>query len=879
MKLFIYLLMQILIFMPIASLAAEGNLNFLVQNQKTEVTEAQKPGIIKTYGKLPLYFIENKGQVNMQVSFYERGTGHATFFTSDGVVLSLSKSDENVENPFHTVDIQGLDSRKNKKITTEAVRLSFVGANKNAKIIADEKMPGHVNYFVGNDKTKWRSNVPTYGAVIYKDVYKNIDVKFYGNNKNIEHDVIVHPGGDFSLVKFAYEGVKGLKVNESGDLEVSLKDGKIIEQKPIIYQNIKGQRVSVEGTYRILKGEKGNFTYGFNVASYDHTKDLVIDPVLVYSTYLGGSAVDVGQDIAVDASGAVYVAGYTSSLDFPLVTPQAIYGGGSYDVFITKINPSGSAMVYSTYLGGSGTEGYSDIWNSYNTSIAVDSSGAVFVTGGTDSMDFPLMNPIQSVCGDGITCQSNAFITKLNPTGSALVYSTYLGGTSWGDYATDIAVDGTGAAFVTGVTSSSDFPLMNPIQAICGDGMYCYGAAFVTKINPAGSALVYSTYLGGTTDMTYGEGIALDASGNAYVVGRTSSLDFPLLNPIQGVLGGGYYDAFVTEINPAGTTFVYSTYLGGSDYEYNSSIAVDASGNAYITGRTQSLDFPVASAIQGRKAGPKGQADLFVTKINAIGTALIYSTYLGGSDYEGHGSIAVDASGNAYISGYTASTDFPLVSALPWMQTGNGDAFITKINSAGSAIAYSTLLGGTLYDEAFGVAVDASGNAYVTGTTYSSDFPLASPMQGASAGILDAFIAKINGASAVTITITPDAVSFARGSTLGYNVTATNTTPTSQCFDYWENVTLPNGPIYPTTGALFGPVNLCLNAGASKSAHLTHGLPMSAPVGAYVFNTFVGTYPSPLTSETHFNFNVTAFNPATKKPQRSWRLLENGFRN
>jgi len=282
MKLFVYLVLQLLIFLPLTSLAADGGMAPITQNHKnTEITEVQKANINSSYGKLPMYFIKNDGQVDGQFSFYERGAGDATFFTEDGLVLSLTKKEGKAEKASFNEDILGLKTEKSAKATTVAVTLSFVGANKEVKITADEKKSGHVNYFVGNDKSKWRSNIPTCGAVTYEDVYKNIDVKFYGNNKNIEHDVIVRPGGDFSLVKFAYSGIKGLKVTETGDLEVSLNSGKIIEQKPIIYQEIKGERVAVDGSYRILKGEDGTFTYGFNMASYDKTKDLVIDPALV----------------------------------------------------------------------------------------------------------------------------------------------------------------------------------------------------------------------------------------------------------------------------------------------------------------------------------------------------------------------------------------------------------------------------------------------------------------------------------------------------------------------------------------------------------------------------------------------------------------------
>jgi len=865
-RLFLFLLLQALVFLPITSLASEsGKGHVTADNNKTKVTATQKANIKKTYGKLPLYFIENKGQVDRQVSFYEMGAGHATFFTEDGVILSLIKKEDKANKPSFNKDILAIKKEKFAKSTSEAVSLSFVGANKKAKIFADNKKTGHVNYFIGNDKSKWRSNIPTYGAVTYKDVYKNIDIKFYGNNKNIEHDVIVHPGGDFSLVKFTYEGVKGLKVTEKGNLEVTLNHGKIIGQKPVIYQELKGKRVAVEGAYRILKGEKGAFTYGFLVASYDHTKDLVIDPVLVWSTYLGGFDYDSGLGIAVDNTGAAYVTGDTLSTDFPLMNPiQGTYGGEGRvlpggDAFVTKINPAGSALIYSTYLGGSDQDN--------GTNIAVDSAGSAYVTGYTSSTDFPLMSPIQATLGGA----SDVFITKISPAGTALVYSTYLGGFDY-DFGSHNAVDSTGAVYITGQTTSMDFPLVAPIQATFGGG---FADAFVTKINPAGSLLVYSTYLGGL-DYDYGLGIAIDNTNAAYITGQTLSMDFPLVGPIQAQRRG-WQDAFVTKINPAGSLLVYSTYLGGFDADFGSGIAVDSTGAAYLTGWTTSMDFPLVAPIQATFGG--GIADAFVSKINPSGTALIYSTYLGGLDIDEASGIAVDSAGAVYLTGWTYSTDFPLMRPRQATLRGWQDAFVTKVNPAGSLLVSSSYLGGSYEDYGLGIALDSSGNAYVTGQTDSSDFPLSNPLQATLGGTSDAFITitKVS-PLIVTLAITPDTVSVARGSTLGYRVTATNSTATRQCFQYWENVTLPGGVTFPRTHALFGPVNLCLNAGASKSAHLTHGLPMIAPVGAYVFNTYAGTYPTPVTSEAHFNFDVTAFNPATKSPQTSWRLLENGFR-
>jgi len=849
MRLLIFALLQLLVFLPIVSFAADSI--------KTPATQKiQKAGIAETYGKLPLYFIENKGQVDKAVKFYEKGAGHATFFTEEGVVLALTKSNGKLKDT---------NTDKNRKHTTEAVKLSFIDANNGVKITSSTPLPGHVNYFIGNDKTRWQSNIPTYKAVTYENVYKNIDIKFYGNNRDIEHDIIVRPGGDPSLVKFTYEGIKGLKIRDNGDLEVSLNYGKVIEKRPIIYQVINGERKNIEGSYSIFKGKMGAFTYGYTVASYDHTKKLVIDPVLVYSTYLGGSNWDGGKDIAVDNTGAVYVTGVTGSLDFPLVSPaQFSYGGGNTDGFITKINPAGTAIIYSTYFGGMGNE--------TNKAIAVDSNGAVFIAGDTGSqINFPLVNPIQDTFGGSLY---DAFLVKLNPAGSAIIFSTYLGGSGI-DSGDGLALDNSGAAYVTGSTSSPDFPTVNPIQIRSAD---YNNYAFVTKINPTGSAIVYSTCIGGSGN-DFGKAIDVDSSGAAYLTGIAYSTDFPLVNPLQPIKGGGSFDAFVTKINPAGSAYVYSTYVGGSSAEWSNSIAVDSSGAAYITGEVLSADFPTVNPIQGYS----GYDDAFITKINPAGSAIVYSTYLGGTSGDKYFDITVDNSGAAYVTGWSSSAnDYPLVAPLQGIYGGGAsDITVAKLNPAGSELVFSTFFGGSGNEPGRAIAVDSSGAIYITGETSSSNLPIANAIQGRIAGNQDAFISKIT-LPAVTLTINIGAISVAKGSTLAYDVLATNTTATRQCFQYWENLNLPGGTPYPARGELFGPIRLCLNAGASQTVRLTHGVPLTAPVGSYALNAFIGAYAFPVlpvvVSEAHFTFDVTAFNPATTTPQTSWLLIENGLK-
>ncbi len=464
----------------------------------------------------------------------------------------------------------------------------------------------------------------------------------------------------------------------------------------------------------------------------------MIDPVLTYSSYLGGSRHESGQSIAVDSAGNAYVTGDTTSADFPTASPlQPSFGAGIGEVFVTKLNASGSGLVYSTYLGGGA--------GNWGTGIAVDSSGNAYVVGNTTSTDFPTAKPFQAINKASPNARYSSFVAKLNAEGNRLLYSTYLGGSveNWGY---GIAVNSSGNAYVTGSTLSADFPTAAPFQA---DNKATPKTetvtAYVAKLNSAGSALVYSTYLGGS-DGDSGQGIAVDSRGNAYVTGYTSSADFPTVKPVQAS-NRGDFDAFVAKLNPDGSALVYSTYLGGGGVDYGYAIAVDSFGNAYVTGRTYSADFPTANPLQ---ASYGGELDAFVAKLNAAGSALVYSTYLGGSRYDEGNSIAVDSSGNAYVTGVTFSINFPTASAFQATCGGcssYADAFVAKLNAIGSALVYSTYLGGSGVNYGYGIAVDSFGNAYVTGETSSTGFPVAYPLQPSAHGSFDVFVTKISSAA------------------------------------------------------------------------------------------------------------------------------------
>jgi len=636
--------------------------------------------------KLPVSFIENRGQIKGDYPFYAQGSGYRFLFSPQGITYAFAHD-------------------------KTPIQLSFPGANPQPIISGGQKLEGKINYLRGKDQSQWKTNLSTYGEVTYKDLYPGIDYVVLGKKQGLELEFHIKPEANPNQIRMAYtEGVEQLEISQVGDLVIKTKGGDLIEKKPYVYQEIKGKRIEIASRYWTQGKE-----YGFYLGSYDPQYNIVIDPTLIYSTYLGGSYYERDSSITVDGDGNALVTGYTYSSDFPLLNAFQPSISGEEDVFVTKIASDGT-VVYSTYLGGSGSE--------YDFSITVDGDGNALVTGYTESSDFPLLNAFQPSFGG----EKDVFVTKIASDGT-VVYSTYLGG-SGSEYYSSITVDGDGNALVTGSTSSSDFPLLNAFQPSNSGET----DVFVTKIASDGT-VVYSTYLGGS-GYEYDSSITVDGDGNALVTGSTSSSDFPLLNAFQPSFGGEK-DVFVTKIASDGTV-VYSTYLGGSGYEYGYSITVDGDGNALVTGLTYSSDFPLLNAFQ---PSISGEEDVFVTKIASDGT-VVYSTYLGGSSFEYGSSITVDGDGNALVTGYTYSSDFPLLNAFQPSFGGGGDIFVTKIASDGTVV-YSTYLGGSGSEYGYSITVDGDGNALVTGYTYSSDFPLLNAFQPSISGEEDVFVTKI----------------------------------------------------------------------------------------------------------------------------------------
>ena len=597
--------------------------------------------------------------------------------------------------------------------------MQLVGSQPAVEVKGLDPLPGKANYFIGNDPKKWRTDVRTYGKVQYRDVYPGVDLVYHGSQQQLEYDFVVAPGADPTAIRIGFLGTEATRIDENGDLVMHIGGTDIHQRKPLIYQEIGGARRELAGGY-VLKGSQ----VGFEVAAYDASRSLVIDPVLVYSTFLGGSEIDEGAGITVDDLGSVYVTGLTLSSNFPTLGDPFSTRCGLVDAYMAKLDPSGSSLVYSTYVGGCGRDG--------GTNVAVDPWHNVYIAGWTDSTDFPTLGGIQPSSGGG----TDAFLVKLDSVGSA-IYSTYLGG-SGTDNGIGVAVDAEGQALLCGDTASTDFPIVSALQPALAGGR---SDAFIAKLNATGSALVYSTYLGGS-DYDGAMSIAIDAAGTAYVTGGTTSTNFPTVGALQPTLAG-FGDAFVAAVNEAGSALVFSTYLGGSGLQpdLGAAIAVDGSGNAYVVGDTGSVDFPTMHALQAAFGG--GDSDSFVAKLSANG-ALVYSTFLGGSDFDVGRGVAVDEAGKAYVSGETRSPDFPIVRPLQAALRGRVDAFVAKVDTAGSRLLYSTYLGGSgVHDNALRMAIDGAGNAYVTGGTFSADFPTAHPLQPVLAGVEDSFIAKI----------------------------------------------------------------------------------------------------------------------------------------
>jgi hypothetical protein len=676
------------------------------------------------YGRLPISFEANRGQTDAHALFLARGAGYALFLAETEAVLSL---------------------RGRASDASAALHLQWLGANTAPRVAGLEQQTGRSNYFIGGDPARWRTDIPNYTRVRYENLYDGIDLVYYGNHEQLEYDLVVAPGGDVAPARLNVAGARAVRLARNGDLVLQLAGGEMRWLRPVAYQEVNGARTAVPARY-VLKGG----AVGFAVAAYDARLPLVIDPVLNYSTYLGGAAADEGHAIAVDQNGNAYVAGYTESLNFPgtsslpcqsVSDPKNPCGGR--DAFVAKLDATGGALVYATYIGGGGAD--------EARGIAVGPLGDVYLTGkaGAAGNEFPRTpSAAQAIYGGGA---SDAFVLQLNASGNALVYATYLGGLG-NDEANGLALDANGSVYVAGTGGAAVTPgTFNTLPN---------GGAFVAKF-AAGGALVYNSDFGGF-NADSGAAVAVDAAGDAYVVGATLSPNFPTTPGAFQTTHHGSNDAYVLKLNAAGTALVYATMLGGTSNDVGTSIAVDAGGRAYVGGALSAVtapggDFPAtAGAFQEMV---QGSNDGFVSVLNPGGSALDYSTYLGGAGSDGINALALDAAGIVHVAGVTGSTNFPTTTAaLDTSLGGSQDAFVARLRPDGtdadagpndpSDLLFATYLGGGGAEIAFALAADAGGSSYVTGLTQSfasAPFPLAHPLQATNGGIRDAFVSKIGG--------------------------------------------------------------------------------------------------------------------------------------
>ncbi|MCP4216163.1 MAG: hypothetical protein GY765_16055 [bacterium] len=677
-------------------------------------------------GKTPLYFVANNGQVNRQARFYARTNRYTLWLTKSGLIFDATRK---IARDTKKTDAPHPETTP--KYRRHASRLNFVNASKNPSVSALQPTELKVNYLMGNDRSKWHGSVPTSAAVLYGNLYENIDMKVYGMEKQIEYDWLVKPGGEPADIGFQYRDVESTNLDAAGNLIIETKTGKMMHKRPIAFQDINGKRMAVEASFTKV----GPDTYGFDVGEYDKSRELVIDPLIVaYSTYLGGTRDDNVTAIAVDDAGFVDICGRTFSLDYPAVNQFQTDQTGQ-DVFVSKLDTKSkgsSSLVYSTYLGGSAADdGYG---------IALGGSGIAYVVGLTDSTDFPTLNQYQTNQPG-----TDVFVTKLDTTGSGsscLIYSTYFGGDAT-DQGYCIAADGSGNVYIAGRTYSTDFPTLNQYQTDQTDS-----DAFVARLDTTqsgSSCLIYSTYLGGDGGET-GSGIAIDGSGCAYIAGRTDSTDYPTVN--QYDTHSGHWDVIVSKIDTTesgASSLPYSTYLGGGSGDYGRGVALGNDGYVYVTGRTYSSSYPTRSNFQSFTGAP----DVFITILDTSDTgddSLVRSSFLGGSGSDEGIAIALDSSNYIYLTGVTESTDYPTVGEFQTMQTVP-DAFVTKIGT-GFTIAWSTYLGGAGDDSGRAIAVDDNGYTYVTGYTDGTDIPLLNQYQSYPASSLENnFITKFAFAS------------------------------------------------------------------------------------------------------------------------------------
>lgn len=732
-------------------------------------THAPVPTAAMTRFEAPLAFEENRGQTDSAVRYLARGRGSTLFLAQNEAVLQLRGSQHR----------------------TSALRMRLSNSAGGSYAPSTPALPGKVNYLQGNDPARWQCNLPTFAQVRHDEVYPGIDLVFYGKEGQFEYDFQVAPGADPEKIHMEFTGAEQAKLSRSGDLLLRTTAGLVRHQRPVVYQKVNGTRRMVPGAFVLAAAKPGTpVEVSFRIGAYDPARPLVIDPVVWYSTYLGGAANDQGNAVAVAADGTTVVVGSTLSANFP--RSGGVQGPATgFDAFVTKYAPTAAAgvtpvMLFSTYLGGNGED--------HANAVALDEIGHILVGGSTGSTNFPLLNAVQTTFGGGaVEFPTDGFVTDLVADGTALRYSTYLGG-SLNDTVNGIAAPQTAIAVVTGTTDSVNFPLKAPAGSLPVQGNQPFADAFVSRLVTTfsgASSLVASTYLGGG-GIDVGADVAVGPGGDLFVTGSTTSINFPtttgafrttdpdVIRNSGGTVTSNFTDAFVSRLSAFANLLKSSTYLGGQADDRGNGIAVDAAGNAMVTGGTFSANFPRLRSVDSTFA----EEEAFLTRLKASGAALEYSTFLGGSGKESGLAVALDPTGTdrVWITGRTTSTNFPLT--LPTQNTNHGgkDVFIAEIEFIPSIeggqvtfLDFASYAGGDAEDEGRGIAVDGAGRPYVVGLTASVDnpatparkenFPLTAAVQSTFGGATDAFVLKLGtvpprGDNSGKMKVTPASLNF-----------------------------------------------------------------------------------------------------------------------
>ena len=834
--------------------------------------------LLAAYGKLPLSFEENQGQTAQEVRYLSHGSGYDLFLTSQEAVVSVTPHLKFDFSPRHRMaTLRALrDARRSRSHAqkTATIRLQLADANPQPRITGADLLPGKVNYFLGNDPKKWRAGIPTYSRVQYAAVYPGIDLVFYGNQRSLEYDFVVAPGADPSAIALNINGARKMHMNAAGDVVLGISGGEVALQKPVVYQQVNGKRHEIAGTYLVAE----NHRVKFSVGAYDRSQPLIIDPVLNYSTYVGGSGSDEASAIAVDGNGDAFIAGTTTSPDFPTFNAaQSSVTAGGFAAFVSELNPAGTTLLYSTYLAGTAAPSETAF------GIALDSTGKIYITGQTASTDFPTTaNGLKTGANANASTNGTSYIAKFDPslaTAATLVYSSYIGGNNLnlgvpnGDVGQAIAADPTtaGIVYVVGYTDSTpgatldDFPTPTGFQTTLSGSANAgtsYGNAFLVKMDTrasGSSSLVYSTYLGGDgvnggspAGLGVGDvasGVATDGTGKVYLAGATSSTDLGTLTANGEFLtypaGNSSDAAFFAQVDTTKTgasSLLYLTYLGGSGPDIANAVALGPNNVAYIVGESSSTVtlFPTVPApgnpVGSYPSNANANGVVFLSLVDTSKSAansLTYSTLFGGSGGDSANGVAVDINGNAYFAGATASTDLPvtpgaLQSTLAAGASGNG--FVAELNPGGNGTAdliYSSYFGGSGdgvagdNDTAEGIALDSSKNAYITGHTFSAtNFPVAgtpaAPLTAGLNGPDDGFVAKLT--LEPTLVVSPLSLNFGA---LGVNTTSAP-----------QTITLTNN-----TGAAIAFTSAIVSGGSPAAANTDYVVSantcgVSIPTGA-----------------------------------------------